>query len=76
MLDYALAKEAILLSGVKTKKDVIALALDEFVMSRKRLNLLERDGKITSQRSLKYASDLRSMSYKKNCLTRAMEPRL
>jgi len=30
-----------------------------------RLNLLELDGKITSQRSLKYASDLRSMSYKK-----------
>jgi len=47
MLDDALVKEAILLSGVKTKKDVIALALKEFVMSRKRLNLLELAGKIT-----------------------------
>ena len=46
VLDDSLVQEAILLSGVKTKKAVIALALQEFVMSRKRLNLLELAGKI------------------------------
>ncbi|WP_457554243.1 type II toxin-antitoxin system VapB family antitoxin [Desulfobacula sp.] len=46
VLDDSLVQEAILLSGVKTKKDVISLALQEFVMSRKRLNLLELAGKI------------------------------
>jgi hypothetical protein len=35
-----------LLSGVKTKKDLISLALKEFVMTRKRRNLLELAGKI------------------------------
>ena len=46
VLDDSLVQEAILLSGAKTKKDVISLALQEFVMSRKRLNLLELAGKI------------------------------
>jgi len=46
VLDDTLVQEAILLSGVKTKKDVIALALQEFVSSRKRLNLIELEGKI------------------------------
>lgn len=46
VLDDSLVQEAILLSGVKTKKDVIDLALQEFVMSRKRLSLLELAGKI------------------------------
>ena len=47
VLDDVLVQEAILLSGIKTKKDVISLALQEFVMSRKRLNLLELSGKIS-----------------------------
>ena len=47
VLDDSLIQEAILLSGVKTKKDVISLALQEFVLSRKRLNLLELEGKIS-----------------------------
>ena len=46
VLDDSLVEEAFLLSGVKTKKDLISLALKEFVMSRKRLNLLELAGKI------------------------------
>ena len=47
VLDDALVQEAIVLSGVKTKKDVISLALREFVTSRKRLNLMEIAGKIS-----------------------------
>lgn len=46
VLDDTLVQEAISLSGVKTKKDVISLALREFVMTRKRLNLLDLAGKI------------------------------
>ncbi len=46
ILDDALIQEAIVLSGVRTKKDVIALALQEFITSRKRRNLLEVAGKI------------------------------
>jgi Arc/MetJ family transcription regulator len=46
VLDDSLVKEAFLLSGVKTKKDLISLALKEFVMTRKRRNLLELAGKI------------------------------
>lgn len=46
VLDDTLVQEAILLSGVKTKKAVISLALQEFVMSRKRINLMELAGRI------------------------------
>ena len=45
-LDETLLQEALTLSGVKTEKDVISLALQEFVLSRKRLNLIELAGKI------------------------------
>jgi Arc/MetJ family transcription regulator len=46
VLDDSLVKEAFLLSGVKTKKDLISLALKEFVMTRKRRNLLKLAGNI------------------------------
>ncbi len=46
VLDDALVQEALLLSGIKTKKDVISMALHEFVTTRKRLNLLKLAGKI------------------------------
>jgi len=46
VLDDTLVKEAQELSGIKTKKGVISLALQEFVISRKRLNLLDIEGKI------------------------------
>jgi Arc/MetJ family transcription regulator len=54
VLDDDLVQEAIVLSGVRTKKDVIALALQEFVMSRKRLNLLEIAGKISFRDNYDY----------------------
>ena len=46
VLDDDLVKEAIRLSGKKTKKEVISFALQELVASRKRRNLLELEGKI------------------------------
>jgi Arc/MetJ family transcription regulator len=46
VLDDSFVKEAFLSSGVKSKKDLISLALKEFVMTRKRRNLLELAGKI------------------------------
>lgn len=46
VLDDELINEAIKLSGVKTKRDVIDFALREFVAARKRANLLELEGKI------------------------------
>lgn len=55
-LDDILVNEAILLSGVKTKKEVISLALQEFVMSRKRLNLLGLVGKIKFRDEYDYKS--------------------
>ena len=46
VLDDNLVKEAIKLSGVKTKKELIHLALKEFVENKRRLNLLDLEGKI------------------------------
>ena len=46
VLDDVLVAEAQALSGIKTKKGVISMALQEFVMTRKRLNLIELAGRI------------------------------
>ena len=46
VLDDALVQEALRLSGAKTKKEIISLALKEFVGNRKRRNLLDLAGKI------------------------------
>ncbi|MGD8293998.1 MAG: type II toxin-antitoxin system VapB family antitoxin [Desulfobacterales bacterium] len=46
ILDDNLVQEAFKYSGVKTKKDLIHLALKEFVECRRRLNLLDLEGKI------------------------------
>jgi len=46
VLDDNLVKEALKLSGVKTKKELIHLALKEFVENKRRLNLLDLEGKI------------------------------
>ena len=54
VLDDELIKEAIKLSGIKTKKDVISFALQEFVTTRKRKNLLDLEGKIEFQDNYDY----------------------
>jgi Arc/MetJ family transcription regulator len=46
VLDEALVEEALRASGLRTKRDVIHLALTEFVQNRRRLNLLDLAGKI------------------------------
>ncbi len=46
VLDDALVEEAMILSGAKTKKELVSKALQEFITTRKRLNLLDLDGKI------------------------------
>ncbi len=56
VLDDALVEEAMILSGAKTKKEVISNALREFVITRKRLNLLDLDGKIDFSEAYDYKS--------------------
>ena len=46
VIDDELLSEAMKLSGATTKKEVIAKALEEFVFTRKRRNLLNLAGKI------------------------------
>lgn len=46
ILDDGLFEEAFKLSRAKTKKELIHRALKEFVENRRRLNLLELEGKI------------------------------
>ena len=46
VLDDDLVNEAMRLSGIKTKKDIISIALQEFVASRKRKNILELEGRV------------------------------
>ena len=45
-IDDALVSEAFKYSGARTKKELIHQALKEFVENRRRLNLLELEGKI------------------------------
>jgi Arc/MetJ family transcription regulator len=45
-LDDKLVNEAFKYAGVKTKKDLIALSLKEFIENRKRMNLGELQGKV------------------------------
>ena len=54
VLDENLVKEALKLSGVKTKKDLIHLALKEFVENKRRLNLLDLEGKIEFSKGYNY----------------------
>ena len=54
VLDDNLVKEALKLSGVKTKKDLIHLALKEFVENKRRRNLLDLEGKIEFSKGYNY----------------------
>jgi len=50
VLDDELVKEAMTLTGVRTKRDVVHLALEELVRSRKKKNLLDLAGRIRFRR--------------------------
>jgi Arc/MetJ family transcription regulator len=45
-LDDSLVEEAFRLTNVRTKKELVNLALKELIRSRKKLNLLDLSGKI------------------------------
>lgn len=45
IIEDSLIKEAILLAGVKTKKETVEIALKKFVQNRKRKNLSDLIGK-------------------------------
>ena len=46
LLDDELVREAFRYTKAKTKKELVHLALNEFVENRRRLNLLDLEGKI------------------------------
>lgn len=46
VIDDKLMEEAMKLSNVKTKKDIIQLALEEYVINKKKMNLGELKGMI------------------------------
>ncbi len=56
ILDDELIEEGFKYSGVKTKRELIQLALREFVENRRRLNLLELEGKIEFAEGYDYKS--------------------
>jgi Arc/MetJ family transcription regulator len=54
VLDDSLVKEALKISRVKTKKELVNQALKEFVENRKRLNLMDLFGKIEFPKNYNY----------------------
>lgn len=56
VLDEKLVKEALQLSGIKTKRELIHQALIEFVKNKKRKNLLDLYGKIEFKKDYDYKS--------------------
>ena len=50
-LDDELVKEAMEATGVRTKKDVVHLALQELVRARRKKNLLDLAGRIQFRRN-------------------------
>jgi Arc/MetJ family transcription regulator len=54
VLDDGLVKEALRLTRVKTKKELVNQALKEFVENRKRLNLMDLFGKIEFAKNYNY----------------------
>ncbi len=56
VLDEKLVKEAFKYCRAKSKKELIATALKEFVANRRRLNLLDLEGKIEFSTGYDYKS--------------------
>jgi len=54
VIDDELLSEALKLSKIKTKKELIDTALKEFILSRKRLNLRDLRGKINFSEDYNY----------------------
>ncbi len=56
VIDDELLQEAMKLSGARTRKELIAAALEEYVRSRRRKNLLELEGGIEFRDGYDYKS--------------------
>jgi Arc/MetJ family transcription regulator len=54
MIDDALMKEALTLSGMKTKRDIVNKALEEFVRNLKKKDLREIRGKVRFEAGYDY----------------------
>jgi Arc/MetJ family transcription regulator len=54
VIDDELMKEAFKYTNLKTKKDIVNLALKEFVENAKRLSLLDLKGKISFDKDYDY----------------------
>ena len=53
-INNKLLEEALLISGLKTKKDTVNLALKEFVNRRKQLEILDLFGKLDPDENYDY----------------------
>jgi Arc/MetJ family transcription regulator len=53
-IDDNLLKTALVIGGLKTKKDTVNLALDEFIQRRKRQEVIELFGKIEFDKNYDY----------------------
>ena len=53
-IDNQLLKEALLVSGLKTKKDTVNIALKEFINRRKQQEILELFGKLNPDQDYDY----------------------
>ncbi|AFZ55470.1 Protein of unknown function DUF2191 [Cyanobacterium aponinum PCC 10605] len=53
-LDDSLLEEAFRLTNVRTKKELVNMALKELIRSRKKLNLLDLSGKIEFREDYNY----------------------
>jgi Arc/MetJ family transcription regulator len=54
-LDDSLLEEAFRVTNVRTKKELVNLALKELIRSRKKLNLLDLSGKIELREDYDYS---------------------
>jgi len=54
VLDDSLVREALKLGRMKTKKELVSQALKEFVENRKRLSLIDLEGKIEFAKNYNY----------------------
>jgi Arc/MetJ family transcription regulator len=58
-IDDNLLKEALVIGGLRTKKDTVNLALDEFIQRRKRQEIIALFGKIDFDKSYDYKKSRR-----------------
>ena len=56
VLDDNLVKNALTISGISTKKELITVALKEFIKNRSRLNIKDLKGKISFEKGYDYKS--------------------